>query len=339
MSQPALRQAVVSTALKTLRSVGLFSLASRSSRRTSRLLILCYHGLSLYDEHEWQPLLYITPERFRQRLTSLRDMNASVLPLNEALTRLHSGSLPPRSAAITFDDGMYDFLIHGVPALSEFGYPATLYLTTYYCKYRVPVITLVLDYLLWKSGKRSVELPEQSIDVPASITTYEERQQVVIRVLKWMEAKELSTLEKDDTARQMAKKLGVDYQEIVDRRLLQIASSEEAVAISRAGVDLELHTHRHRTPRDRDLFWRELQDNSNSIRELTGKTPAHFCYPSGHSLPEFLPWLREFGVKSATTCERGLAARSSDDLLLPRVLDDSTVDAVRFESFVSGLLT
>jgi len=52
-----------------------------------------------------------------------------------------------------------------------------------------------------------------------------------------------------------------------------------------------------------------------------------------------LPWLSDLGVQSATTCERGLARVNSNPLLLPRVLDDSTMNLLRFESFVSGLFS
>lgn len=317
--------------------MGVFSLASSSRSRTRRLLILCYHGLSLYDEHEWLPQLFITPEQFRQRLACLREMRAAVLPLEEALSRLRAGTLPERSVTITFDDGFYDFLYHGLPILSDFGYPCTLYLTTYYCEHRYPVITLILDYLLWKSGLSSVALPEQGVAAATPIRSYAERQQVVRKVLSWMRTKGLSTSEQDCVARQIAERLGIDYDDLVKRRILQIVRMEEAQQIWRAGIDLQLHTHRHRTPRDRALFEREIRDNSNCILELTGKRPAHFCYPSGDYIPEFLPWLRELGVASATTCETGLACADSGDLTLPRVLDDSRVSPIRFESFVCGL--
>jgi peptidoglycan/xylan/chitin deacetylase (PgdA/CDA1 family) len=298
---------------------------------------LCYHGLSLDDEHEWNPNLYITPQQFRSRLQSLKDMNASVLPLQDALAHLHAHSLPPRSVVITFDDGFYDFFCHGLPALSEFSYPCTVYLTTYYCGRKLPVITLTLDYLLWKSKVSSVELPEWGIRTPHAIRTYAERQQVVQRLIAWMEANGLTTIEKSEIASRMAERLGIDDVDLVNRRMLQIMSREEAKQISEAGVDIQLHTHRHRSPRDRDLFRREILDNRDVILEITGQNPAHFCYPSGYHVPEFLPWLEELGVQSATTCRKGLATRDSADLVLPRVLDDATLDAVRFESFVSGV--
>jgi hypothetical protein len=87
------------------------------------------------------------------------------------------------------------------------------------------------------------------------------------------------------------------------------------------------------------LFEREVRDNSNYIQGLTGERPVHFCYPSGDTHADFLPWLTGMGVKTATTCERGLAKPESQDLLLPRFLDDSSVDLIRFQSFVAGVFT
>ena len=112
---------------------------------------------------------------------------------------------------------------------------------------------------------------------------------------------------------------------------------DEAARVSRAGVDIQLHTHRHRTPVNRDLFLRELRDNQERILDISGRTPDHFCYPSGLYNPEFFPWLREFGMTSATTCERGFAVASTQPFLLPRVLDDSNMEPVEFEGIVSGL--
>jgi hypothetical protein len=71
--------------------------------------------------------------------------------------------------------------------------------------------------------------------------------------------------------------------------------------------------------------------------DLTGREPIHFCYPSGDYSREFLPWLEELGVKSATTCEQGLAGAASEPLVLPRILDRADVDALDFESWLCGV--
>ncbi len=73
--------------------------------------------------------------------------------------------------------------------------------------------------------------------------------------------------------------LSIDYDEILRSRLLQILNPAEVEAVKRAGIDVELHTHRHRTPRDQRLFVKEVEDNRRRIIDLTGKNPLHFCYP------------------------------------------------------------
>jgi len=322
-----------------MKSAGALARASRSDQRRSQLLILCYHGLSLDDEHEWLPKLFITPEGFRQRLQTLRDMQANVLPLGDALVHLHKGTLPPTSVVITFDDGFYDFLRFGVPLLNEFQMPATLYLTSHYGDYRLPIINLILDYIFWKSNEEFVALPVFGMPDPMPVRTYQERQIVVWKLIEWADSRGFRTVEKDQLARDVAALVGFDYAALREKRMIEIMSREEAAKAYAAGVDLQLHTHRHRTPRDKSLFQREIRDNSEYIQAVTGKTPVHFCYPSGDYSLEFLPWLTEMGVTSATTCERGLATSQSQDLLLPRFLDDSSVDLLRFESFVAGVFT
>lgn len=323
--------------LSALRSVGAFSWAANSARRSDRLLILCFHGISLRDEHEWLPRLYITPDQFRRRMRILRSYDASVLPLGEAVDRLRTRSLPPRSVAITFDDGFHDFLHHAVPVLQKFGYPSTLYLTTHHCGYRVPIFHLVTSYLLWKSRLQVVDLTPFGVEKPALLRTRGERQATVDALREWARQNRLDTIARDMAARQLADIVRIDYDDILNSRLLQILTPDEVRTAARAGVDIQLHTHRHRTPRDRDLFLREIRDNRDRIRAMTDRGATHFCYPSGDYAPEFLPWLREAGVETATTCVLGLAGPASDPLLLPRVLDDSTVGDIDFESWVCGL--
>jgi peptidoglycan/xylan/chitin deacetylase (PgdA/CDA1 family) len=321
--------------LAALRGAGVFTRASSSRRRQERLLILCYHGISLRDEHEWASDLYVPLEHLRHRLEMLQSFDANVIPLSEAIDRLRTSSLPPRSVAITFDDGFYDFYRQALPLLQQFRYPATVYLTTHYSAYRVPVFNLAINYMLWKSQLRSVELPEMGIPKPMAVRNLGERVKVVRTMLKWTES--WSTVRRDSAARELAKRWGVDYDELVHNRLLQIMRPEEITESASSGVQMELHTHRHRTPRDKRLFGREILDNRSRIRELTGHEPIHFCYPSGHCAPEFLPWLKELGVKSATTCRRGLAESTSQLLMLPRFLDHADTSVLDFESWLCGV--
>src|SRR5215472_15490765 len=136
------------------RRSGVFRLVLKSQWRTKRLLILCYHGVSRFDEHLWRPSLYMQPEVFRQRLEILKQGRYNVLRLGEGLQRLQAGELPPRSVAITLDDGGYDFYAAAFPLIRSYGFPVTVYQTTYYGDYQKPIFNLVCSYMLWKGRDR-----------------------------------------------------------------------------------------------------------------------------------------------------------------------------------------
>jgi hypothetical protein len=121
------------------------------------------------------------------------------------------------------------------------------------------------------------------------------------------------------------------------RRILHLMTPAEVAELAAQGVDFQMHTHRHRTPLDRDLFLREIRENRCRIRDITGATAAQFCYPCGSHQPEFLAWLKEADVCFATTCEPGLAAPDSEPLLLPRVVDHTSLSPIEFESCLAGL--
>ncbi len=332
-----MRSVIKKAALGALRLSGGFAASARSSRRRNSLLILCYHGISLRDEHAWEPSLYLSAASFRHRLQALRATRIEVLPLEEGLSRLHTGTLPPRAAVITFDDGFYDFYKLALPLLREFALPATLYLSTHYCGYRLPIFNLVIPYLLWKSGLATVDWEEAGLPL-TPVGTYLERLRATQTLSQFAASRQLDTRGQDDLARRFAGYLGIDYDDLIQARLFQLVTPEEAALTYRAGVDIQLHTHRHRTPRDHALFIREIRDNRDRIRDFTGHDAFHFCYPSGDYAAEFLPWLRELGVRSATTCETGLASARSEPLLLPRVLDGEQVTPVEFEAWLCGLL-
>ena len=112
--------------LAGVKGAGLFRHSRDSRWRKDRLLILCYHSFALDDEHRWRPALFMTTEQLESRLAILKNESYNVLPLGEALERLHARSLPPRSVVLTFDDGTYDFYKLVFPLLKKYGFPATV---------------------------------------------------------------------------------------------------------------------------------------------------------------------------------------------------------------------
>lgn len=326
-------------ALRGAESVGMLARVRDSGWRQQRLLILCYHGISIDDEHEWNPELYMSPERFRERLTRLRDGGYNVVPLAEGVRRMYDGTLPARAVAITFDDGAHDFAARAVPILTEFNYPATVYLTTYYCRVRRPVFDTMFGYLVWKAGVAEFDGADlvQGGGI-VRVTNQDERVGAMLRAREHARARRLNGREKDGLLRLLAERIGVDYDSVAERLLFHIMSPEQVSALPRDLIDVQLHTHRHRTPRDQVAFQREIRDNRREIAAIleNGGSIEHFCYPSGYHEARFLPWLREEGVSTATTCTPGLASPSDDPLLLPRLVDTMNISPLVFDAWLAG---
>ena len=325
-------------ALKSLKSTGVSTLVHNSRWRRQRLLILAYHGISLSDEHLWNGSQFVSADILRTRLEMLRKSNCEVLPLGEAVERLYARDLPDRAVAITFDDGTSDFYRRAFPLLKEFGFPVTLYLTTFYSYYQRPVFDLMCSYLLWKGRNAILDLKKiTGRELQIDLRQVASQEAALREIRAFVSDQNLSAEEKDALAASLAVQIDVDYDVLLEQRVMHNLTADEVSRLAAAGVDVQLHTHRHRTPTDRQLFFREIEDNRKSIHEMTGKSPSHFCYPSGIYDLRFLPWLREAGVASATTCELGFASRSSDQLLLPRFLDNATLSSIEFESWLTGI--
>lgn len=325
-------------ALGALRGSGMFKLVTNSRWRRQHLLILCYHGTSLEDEHLWRPTLYIDPRKLEQRFELLKREHFSVLPLGEGFERLRAGTLPPRSVVITFDDGFFDFFQKAFPLLKQYGFPATVYQTTYYTSIERPIFNLICSYLLWKRRGDVIEQTESvGLRAPLDLRTDSSRSAALRDLLDLSERNNRTGIQKDEIAAQLAALLKIDYADLKRKRILQLMNGRELREIASSGVDVQLHTHRHRTPEDEALFRKELRDNRSTIETLTAQQPVHFCYPSGVYRPAFLPWLRKENVVTATTCDVGLAARQSDSLLLPRYIDHQNRTQIEFESWLTGV--
>lgn len=93
--------------------------------------ILMYHSISEDPEPGVSPYYRLTtsPARFRDQMQWLHEGGYATIDLADALGRLEAKSpSTERCVVLTFDDGFLDFLDHGWPTLSAFGFTATMFL-------------------------------------------------------------------------------------------------------------------------------------------------------------------------------------------------------------------
>lgn len=128
----------------------------------ARATILTWHSVS-----EDRPPLGVSPTRLARQLDDLLAAGFRVAPLGALVECLERGrGLPPRTLALTFDDGYGDFAQHALPLLEERGLPATLFVTASRERERLPGGTeaplLALDALAGIAA-RGIEIGAHSV--------------------------------------------------------------------------------------------------------------------------------------------------------------------------------
>ncbi|HUM09431.1 MAG TPA: polysaccharide deacetylase family protein [Myxococcaceae bacterium] len=327
--RPRLKQSLYAGA----RATGLFRLSRLLTRDALR--IVCWHGTSLAGEQRVFPGLFLSPDDLERRLLALH--RYPVLPLEEAVHRLRAGTLPPAAVALTIDDGFFGTLRHGWPALQRHGFPATLYATTYHVQSGTPVFRLLVQWAFQQGREPVLELSQLGLGMVGTVRMVPgpERTEAMWRLIRHAEER-MSEPERQTLADRVAAALGVDLGPVRAGRWLSLASAEELRVAAGEGLDVQLHTHRHRFPAARELALRELRDNRAVLEPVTGRALRHFCYPSGYFRASHLPWLEEAQVESATTCDPGMNRRGDSLLTLRRFLDSSERSQLEFEAELCG---
>jgi peptidoglycan/xylan/chitin deacetylase (PgdA/CDA1 family) len=90
--------------------------------------ILTYHSID-----DSGSIISTSLDTFRSQMKCLQDKQYNLISLHEMVTCIRENApLPPRSAAITFDDGFKNFHLVAYPILKKHGYPATVFLVPGY---------------------------------------------------------------------------------------------------------------------------------------------------------------------------------------------------------------
>lgn len=324
--------------LRIGKAIGLFRVARWLTR--GQLRVLCYHGFALRDEDQFLPDLFVTGDFFRDRLQRLVDEGYEVIDLEQATILWEKGGLPDYPIVITIDDGFYSVYAVAADILSDFGFPATLYVSSYYVQKGTPIFGLLLRYIAWK-GRHSTS-PQAVIDAMPELAGYhgaESANHFEIASFLWEYGEKTCSEEgQQQLAKRFADLLDVDYHEIDSSRILSLINNQEIKYLDENGIGIELHTHRHRFPVDDALARDEVARNRAVLEPIAGRPMRHFCYPSGDWSTLHWPILESLGVSSATTCDREFVQSRDSRYAMPRILDDSRMSALEFEAEVSGFL-
>lgn len=104
-----------------------------------------------------------------------------------------------------------------------------------------------------------------------------------------------------------------------------------------AGVDIQLHTHRHQFPLKEERARREIIDNRTALADVVARPMVHLAYPDGLCSEAAFEWLKTVGVQSAVTNEVGPNLPETPRLALRRFRDGEDISQLEFEAELSGV--
>ncbi len=330
------KKTVLFAILYSAKYIGIFSICRAITHNSLR--VLCYHGCSLGDEHEFSPGTFMRPSVFQRRMEFLVEKGYAVLPLSTAVEALRNGTLRPGATAITIDDGWYGTYAEMYPVLRGLGLPATLYIATYYVQKPTQVLNMVVRYLAWARPDHTIDLSHLA---PALTGCFRlshptEQSDACERIIQYGHT-ELDHEGRQDLVRRLAAILDFDIDSAEEARLFRFVTADEVGDMAAHGIDIQLHTHRHRFPTPEDGgIEPEIHDNRSALATMAPGPFEHFCYPSGDYDRAQLPLLEDMGVVTATTTEPGFNYATTPPLLLRRFLDSDTITEIEFEAEMCG---
>ena len=240
-------------------------------RRGERgFLILGYHRVN--DESD--PIFRAVPSRrFADQMNVLRRY-FNVLPLGELVSRAAVGDIPPKSVAITFDDGYRDNYENAFPVLKDLGLPATIFLVTGVMGSSAPI---------WHDRAFSV-FRRTEVDslffrgTKYPLVNFEQRQVALENVLT--DLRRLSPQERDDQLDRLAVDLRVP-EPSYGRKL----SWPEVREMAENGITFGAHTVTHPILTKIPLkdAVREITGSREAIENQLRQSVTLFAYPNGTS--------------------------------------------------------
>jgi len=238
----------------------------------------------------------------------------TVLPLREAAARLRDGTLPVRSACVTFDDGYADNADVALPVLRRRGIPATFFVSTSYIDGGRMWNDSVIETIRAKKGEvldaRSIGL--ESLD----ISTTESRREAIDRVLS-----ALKYLPQEERQKR-ADTLAADAPRPLPSDLMM--STDQVRTLHASGMEIGAHTVTHPILARLDPVRAsgEIRDSKRRLEAITGMPVTLFAYPNGKPGRDYgrehVGMVKDLGFEAAVSTAWGVANAQSDAFQLPR---------------------
>jgi len=261
------------------------------------------------------PLLFgdLGEAQFARLLDFIKE-TFNVLPLSDAVRHLQANTLPPLSAALTFDDGYPEWRQGAARLLEEKSLHATFFITTGQFSGR-PMWNERLAHIV-RSCTRPV-LDTTAIRLPSLSLQSGEDKAKSLQTLEF-HFKYLPPVIREEFLLQLEAQVGVTANSVPRMTV------EDLVAISNKGFEIGAHTLEHPILGlcDVDLAREEI-GRTREVLEGILKSPVQaFAYPNGHPGVDFsahhIEMAKQAGYRYAVTTQWGVANSKTSPYQIPR---------------------
>ena len=251
--------------------------------------------------------LEILPETLERILNSLKAQNYDIVPMDAVPERLSQGSSERRFAALTFDDGGRDNLIHAAPVLRRHEAPFTVYVTTNFTSGLSAPWWHVVERAVLAARALRIDAGQgmrffDTSDHPAKNRAAEALHDILWRADDQMRAR---------LTAELGAQSGLDLTALTRELCMDWNELRDIAALPGCALGAHTMTHANLAQLDEHAAMREISEARDEIRARLGVAVNHFAYPYGApgccEAREF-ELVRKAGFVTAVTTRRGVLA-------------------------------
>lgn len=237
----------------------------------------------------------------------------NILPLDEAVSNLHSDTLPCRTACISFDDGYLDNYTNALPVLKKYKVPATVFIASRFMQGETMWNDRIIEAVKKFDGKFT--LP--ALGVNGSDCSLSENKRHIVSVLI-DKIKYFSPTERLDAVSE------IETLTKFKQKTRMMMCEEEIRELRKSGILIGAHTQTHPilTSLDDAESGREIGGSKSDIEAVLGETVTSFAYPNGRYGRDYNERhaliVKEAGFEFAVSTNHGIVKKKDSLYELPR---------------------
>jgi len=287
-----------------------------------KAVVLMYHRIAEPESDVWE--IAVSPERFEQHLQVLQKMGNVVL-LESLADSANAKHLHKNSIAITFDDGYIDNFKTAKPMLEKYGIPATFFIASgnvesenefwwdelerliLFSEHLPALFSMIIgEHSIKFDLKDEVSLTEEIRQKHRSWKACTEEPPTIRAKLfyrLWEQLKCLTYTEQQQHLQLIKTWAGSSLIPRPDYRTMSVNELKQMAANNLFTIGAHTVTHPALASYNAHLQKKELTENRDFLRKITGREINLLAYPYGNYNEETLQIAADSGFQAAFTTE------------------------------------